>query len=114
MEIEVCALGRTIKSAGWVAHIRQENGHPQAEPCIIFTNSQVAIKFLTESAAVPNRQTRHLRRRVLCIEQALARNVAVLHFVPGNLNCADVLTTPLGRVLFERHSKNLMGELHQG
>ena len=82
-----------------------------SKPAIIFTDSAVAIKFVTDSGSLPNRKTRHLRRRVLCIEQAVARNIAVLKFVPGNLNCADLLTKPLG---FERHSKNMMGELYNG
>ena len=114
MEVELCAIGRAIKLAEWVAHFREESDYAQTQPATILTDSAVAIKFLTDSGSVPNRQTRHLRRRVLCIKQALARNIAVLKFVPGNLNCADLLTKPLGRVLFERHSKNMMGELYNG
>ena len=102
--VELCAIGRAIKLEEWVAHFREESGYAQTQPAIIFT----------DSGSVPNRQTRHLRRRVLCIKQALARNIAVLKFVPGNLNCADLLTKPLGRVLFESHSKNMMGELYSG
>ena len=89
MEVELCAIGRAIKLAEWVAHFRDESGYAQTQPAIIFTDSALAIK------------------------QALARNIAVLKFVPGNLNCADLLTKPLGRVLFERH-KNMMGELYNG
>jgi hypothetical protein len=110
MESELLAIGRAAILAEWLAHFRQEMGYPQRGATTVFTDSEVAIKFLAETGAVPNRQTRHVRRRVLSVKQALARNIIKLEFVPGKYNCADALTKTLGRVLFERHCRNLMGE----
>jgi hypothetical protein len=109
MGAEMLAIERAAKALEWVMHLREEAGFPQSSPGIIFTDSLSSIKFIENTGAAPNRQTRHLRRRVAKIREALAINMIALKFVPGALNCADVLTKPLGRVFHFRHCKNLQG-----
>lgn len=109
MDAELLALERGTVACEWVTQFRQELGFPQESPSTIFTDSQTAIRFLEGTGANPNRQTRHLRRRVHFIREAISKNKIQLKFVPSEFNCADVLTKPLGKVLHHRHINNLMG-----
>jgi hypothetical protein len=109
MEAEMLAIERGVVALEWLAHYREEIGYPQRDPSIIFTDSLSSIKFIENTGAAPNRQTRHLRRRVAKIRENITRNMVVLKFVPGAMNCADVLTKPLGRVLHWKHCNNLQG-----
>ena len=106
---EVVSIERGVVFCEYTANLRQEMGYPQDGPGIIFTDSQPAIRFLTGTGALPNRQTRHHRRQVEYIKDRIARNIVVLKYVPSALNCADVLTKALPRVLFMRHVNNLIG-----
>jgi hypothetical protein len=109
MMAEMIAIARGIVALEWLTTFRAEIGYPAREPGIVFTDSKSAIQFIENTGSTPNRETRHLRRRVAKIREDMTRNMVVLHFVPGVLNCADVLTKPLGRVLHARHSNNLQG-----
>jgi hypothetical protein len=109
MEAELLAIERGVLALEWLMNFREEAGYPQTDQGILFTDSLSAIKFLENTGSAPNRQTRHLRRRVAKIRENIEHNMVVLRFVPGALNCADVLTKPLARVLHFRHCNNLMG-----
>ena len=109
MHGEILAIGHGVLTSDHVTNLREEAGFPQQGPAIIFTDNDPAIRFLSDSGSVPSRQTRHLRRRVEFIKEAIRTRRVVLRYVPTHLNCADLLTKPLDRVLHERHSKNLMG-----
>jgi hypothetical protein len=109
MEAELLAIERSVVALEWLMHFREEAGFPQTDPGIIFTDSLSAIKYIENTGTAPNRQTRHLKRRVAKIKWAVSRNMVVFKFVPGSMNCADVLTKPLGRVLHFKHCNNLQG-----
>ena len=109
MEADLLAIMRGLVALEWLHHFREECGYPETQPALLFTDSLSSIKFIENTGTAPNRQTRHLRRRVVKIRENIARNMVVLKFVPGALNCADVLTKPLGRVLHFKHCNNLQG-----
>lgn len=111
MEAELLAIYRGVIALQWVADLRDEIGFTQKGPGIIFTDSLVGKRFLVSDGRVPNQQTRHLRLRYEVIRQAVSHNRVEIRFVPGNLNCADVLTKPLSRELHQRHISNLKGKL---
>ena len=64
MEAEILAIERGVVALEWLNNFRGEMGYPSRSPSIIFTDSLSAIKFIENTASTPNRQTRHLRRRV--------------------------------------------------
>jgi hypothetical protein len=109
MAAELLAIERAVVALEWLLHFREEAGFPQTSPGIIFTDSLSSIKFIENTGAAPNRQTRHLRRQVAKIRENISKNMVELKFVPGSMNCADVLTKPLGRVLHYKHCNNLQG-----
>lgn len=110
MDGEIMAIIRGFLLALWVTGLRNESGFPQTDPTIIFTDNLPAIKFITGESAAPSQQTRHIRRRVAFLKDAVAHNELVLKWVPTQLNCADTLTKPLNRALFDRHTANIMGD----
>jgi hypothetical protein len=110
LEAELLAIGRAVHACIYVQNLRSEIGFPQEGASLIFTDSLIAIRFLQDSGPTPNRQTRHIRRRVEFIRQAIAHGRVRLEFVPGIYNCADVLTKPLGSAAHCRHAANLMGQ----
>ena len=109
MHAEMLAIGRAIVACEAVCNLRYELGFPQPGPSIIFTDSQPAIRFITGTGSNPGRMTRHLRLRLEYVMQAIRFGRVRLLWVSSANNCADILTKPLGKVLFEKHSKNLMG-----
>jgi hypothetical protein len=109
MDAEILAIERGIVALEWLAQYREEIGYPQTQRSVLFTDSASAIAFINNTQKTPNRQTRHIRRRVRKIRANVVQNHVVLEHVPGALNCADVLTKPLGRVLHWKHSNNLQG-----
>ena len=111
MEGEVVSIGMATHAAYYMADARGEMGIPQRRPTIIFTDNQPAIHFFMGDRAVSSDLSRHLRRRYDFIRQAIDNQAIVLKWVPTKLNCADILTKPLSRELFERHAQNLMGRM---
>ena len=109
-EAELLALARCVHAITYLLQVCADAGFPQTEPAILFTDSATAIRFLSETGAVPNRQTRHLRWRYQYIKDAIANNIIQLKHVPTELNCADVLTKALPPALHQRHVANLSGQ----
>ena len=110
MHAELLALDRAVTACKWVADLREELGVPQEEAAVIFTDSRVGIRFLQEDGAVPNKQTRHLRRHFNHIKQALARGEIKIEFVSSKLNRADMLSKAMdSKDTHEDHSRNMMG-----
>ena len=109
LDAEILGIGDTTTACMFTQDVRSEVGFPQQGPSIIFTDSQTAINFLNSTAKTPNRKTRHMRRRTEFIRQAMAHNRIKLCFVPGKMNCADVLTKALPKDVHDRHCSNLMG-----
>jgi hypothetical protein len=109
MDGEMLAIGRAVVACISVQNLRSEIGFPQSGPSVVFTDSFIAIRFLKDNGPPPNPQTRHLRRRVAYIRQAIAFGRIVLEFVPSDLNCADVLTKALPKAAHQRHGGNLCG-----
>ena len=109
MHAALDAIELALRSCRFVTDFRNEMGYIQDKPSIIFTDNQPAIHFLTGDGSTAKDLSRHLRRRYDHIREAINQNHILLDFVPTNLNCADALTKPLGRILFERHNLNLMG-----
>ena len=110
MHSEMICVERGIKTLDYATDTREESGFPPLGPSILFTDNTPGMKFLSGTGTAGNRQTRHLRRRVAWIKEALLQRRIVLRHVPSSLNCADLLTKGLGRVLHERHAKNLLGD----
>jgi hypothetical protein len=109
MDAEILAIERGVRTCLWIEDYREELGYPQFEPSIIFTDSATAIRFLQDEGKIPNRQTRHIRRKAESVKQHLRSKRCVLKYVPSAKNCADLLTKGLGRILHERHALSLMG-----
>ena len=110
MDSELVAVGHGVRTAIYADNLRDEAGFPARFPAIIFCDNAPAIRFLTDSGSVPNRMTRHLRRRVEWITDAVRLRKVQLKHVPTALNCADLLTKALGPELHRRHARNLMGD----
>jgi hypothetical protein len=108
MEAELRAIHRAMLACLWMEDYRRDLGFAQNGPSIIFTDSPISIRFLEETGRVSNRTTRHLRSRCLYIKEHITKKRIRLAFVPGALNCADVLTKGLSAVLHKRHCSNLM------
>ena len=109
MHAELIVVERGIKSLDHVNNIREESGFPPPHESLLFTDNDPGISFVSNLGKC-SRQTRHLRRRFRFIQEAVSHRRVIIRHVPSKLNVADILTKPLGRVLFERHSKNLMGD----
>jgi hypothetical protein len=93
---EMIVVERGIKTIDYVNNICEESGFPPVGSSILFTDNDPEMRFLSGTGTAGTRQTRHLRRRVAWIKEALLQRRFILRHVPSSLNCADLLTKPLG------------------
>jgi hypothetical protein len=112
MDGELLALSKGELALEHVNGVREEAGFPQLTASIIFTDSKPSISFLKATGAVNKFQSRHLRKRMGRMFQALELNRVQLEYVKSELNCVDSLTKALGPQAHARHTPNLMGHMN--
>ena len=76
------------------------------KPIVIFVDNTSAIAIL-ESLKADNR-LRHINTFLAYLRELIIEGFIELHFVPTDMNVADILTKFLGRELYERHREKLM------
>jgi hypothetical protein len=105
-EAEIKALDELIRDILWIRDILEFVQCPMEGPTKIYMDNRSAI-LLCESLRTANK-IRHLNVRINFIREMINLKAIELHFIPSELNIADVLTKPLSKVPFLRHSEILM------
>ena len=93
----------------WLRRCCREFGIEQKDSTIIECDSQIAIRF-TEEHCESERSKHWDAEYQLIREEVGQRESVAVKFVESAWCCADVLTKPVTRTLFERHSRRLLGE----
>jgi hypothetical protein len=81
-------------------------GEPQQESTDIYCDNESAVE-ICKVLKMTNR-TRHIQKVINFIREQINARVINLKFIPGTLNPADVLTKPLSREPYHRHTTTLL------
>jgi hypothetical protein len=104
MEAEYIALASAAKEALWIRKIAMEL-HQQEEKMVIMEDNQACIKFARD--AIHNDRTKHIDVRYFFVRDRVEKNQLQLLYCPTTEMLADMLTKPLGAILFNRFSTNI-------
>jgi transposase-like protein len=103
-EAEIKALDEVIKNVVATRALMKMLGHKQKEPTKIFIDNKSAIELCTTLKTT--HKVRHINLRIHYIRQMINERVIELHFVPTELNVADLFTKALAHALFVRHMED--------
>jgi transposase InsO family protein len=99
MESEWYALAVGVQDAIWINSLLSELGVAAPSPLLINVDNEAVIAYGKHSAI--STRTRHIGVRYHFIRDNVERKVVELHWVPTDQQLADILTKPLGAVLFK-------------
>jgi hypothetical protein len=106
MESEIKALDLLIIAIILTRHILEFLGYKLNEPTIIFMDNKSAIELC--KTLKQNHKARNINMRIQFIRYCINERLIELVFIRSENNVADILTKPLGKRLFEKHSDKLL------
>ena len=108
-DAEIVALLTGIEDSNWLQAILSELGHNKM--ISIYCDNAAAVQIANNEHAAA--KAKHMNVRYQLISEAVTlKKVKVLH-IPGTNNPADMLTKPLGPIIFNKHFPALMGNYFQ-
>ena len=75
----------------------------------VYSDSQVAVDMISRGHLVS--ATKHLAMVFAEVKEAVDAGLVSFHHVPGVANTSDLLTKPLPRVTFTKHSDVMLGDI---
>jgi hypothetical protein len=104
MEAEYIALANAVKEGLWLKKFEKELLMPE-KTLIIFEDNQSTIK--TANHRIHNDRSKHIDVRYHFIRECVEKKVVRVEYCPTNEMTADALTKSLGRILHDRHVRNM-------
>ena len=105
-EAEIKAIMRIVLPVIHFRDMLEMLGEKQEEPTVIYCDNQSAVEIF--KVLKMTNKTRHIQKVINFIREQINDRTMSLKFVPGQMNPADVLTKPLGREAFHRHTTTLL------
>lgn len=99
------ALAKGICEAKWLRALLFENGFDIKEPTIIYEDNQSCIK--TAESSGEHKRMKHINVKYNFIREAIGNKEIKLKYLQSNEQIADIMTKGLGKILFEKHRRNL-------
>ncbi|KAG9033869.1 hypothetical protein FS837_002326, partial [Tulasnella sp. UAMH 9824] len=104
VEAEYMASTETAKQAQWLYKLFEElNFTYESIPVYIDNKGALAL----HDNPTNHRQTRHIQTRWHFVVEAIENGFIKTFYIPSGEQVADILTKPLGTILFERHRTSL-------
>jgi hypothetical protein len=105
-EVEIKGIMRIVLPVIHFRDMLEIMGEPQQESTDIYCDNESAVE-ICKVLKMTNR-TRHIQKVINFIREQINARVINLKFIPGTLNPADVLTKPLSREPYHRHTTTLL------
>ena len=99
-EAEYIALCACSKESIWLRRVVQDVLSRRLGPVDIYSDIQGAIALAQNKA--PNRRNKHIDIQYHFVRDAVRRQEVQLDYVPTDKMLADIMTKPVGAVLFQR------------
>jgi len=103
-ESELVAACLATREVMFMRALVTEMGHPPVGPTEMFTDSEVALKWLEPYRAI-TKKNKHVDRQQFYTQQAQETGHVLLKHCPGADNCADVGTKNTPRAIVERMNR---------
>jgi hypothetical protein len=105
---EYYAMDCAVREALFLAKLASQFGmHKPSDPVIIYTDSDNALKLLSQKGYSPT--TRWMATRYHFVKQAIQDGLIQFILIPSKLNCADGLTKALQGDAFDNFRDNQLG-----
>jgi hypothetical protein len=105
-EVEIKGIMRIVLPIIHFREILEVMGEPQQDATDVYCDNESAVEICRVLKMTT--KTRHIQKIINFIREQINARVINLKFVPGKLNPADVLTKPLSREPFHRHTTTLL------
>ena len=105
-EAEIMAASMAATEILYFRGIMSELGH-DLEATVLYVDNQGAVELSKDAKSC--QRSRHIERRYLRIRELVAQGDIAVKYVNTEDNHADLLTKPLERVVFQKHSRALFG-----
>ena len=104
-DAEYLSLGHTSKEAIYIRQLLEELGLDMSKPTLIYGDNQGAIA-LTKNPQFHER-TRHIRIKEHQVREFVQQDLVHVEYIPTTNMTADILTKPLGSILFAKHRTSM-------
>lgn len=104
-EAEYIAMGEATRESLWLRSQLAERGHPSDGATVIFCDNNGAMAL--SGNPVHHARNKHIDVRHHFIREKVADHSVDIWRVDSSDNVADIMTKPLGRILFEKHREAL-------
>ena len=105
-ESEYNALSDTTREVAWLRQLLREMRAEQKGPTTIWEDNQQTIKWALDP--MHHGRNKHLDVRLHYVREQVKKGTVNVKYVPSIENLADLMTKPLGRVIFQRLTKAIM------
>ena len=106
-EAEIMAASLAAAEVMYFRGLLREMGRDLPPTKLYVDNQEGAIELSKDAKSC--QRSRHIERRYLKVRELAAEEELVVIYVQTDANPADVLTKPLDRATFERHTSTLFG-----
>ena len=101
-ESELIALTEAMKEALWFRKILADLCFDTSDPLKLHEDNQAAISVSSANSRKLSSRTKHFETRYFAIRHHIEANAICVEYCPTTEMIADMLTKPLGAVLFRR------------
>ncbi len=107
-EAEYIALRLCVSEACWVRNLLIElNVNSSDFVVLLYEDNQSAIR-ISKSCEQPKR-LKHINVKYNFVQEKVKDGTVLINYIPSTEQIADLLTKPLGKVLFEKFRKLMLG-----
>lgn len=99
-EAEYNSLSETAREVIWLRHLLADLGHEQSGPTVIYEDNQQTIVWAQDPKH--HGRNKHLDVKLHYIREQVARKTLAVEYVATQNQLADVMTKPLGPMIFRR------------
>lgn len=110
-ETEINSVNEASSEALWAYDLLTELGFPQ-KPIPIYQDNESCILMMQRAPRNFQTSSKHVRIKWSFFRQQYRRNLLYLEYCPTENMRADLLTKPLGGVLFRKHSGTVLNSIY--
>lgn len=104
-EAEYISLANGVCEAKWLRSILKELNFNCSSPTIIHEDNQSCMKIAQDSCQ--HKKMKHIDIKFNFVRDTISNKEVQLKYIPTNDQLADIMTKPIGKILFFKHVQNL-------
>ena len=105
-ESEYVALSEASREVAWLRQLLPDLNLPQPSPTVMYEDNKQTIGIVLNPEH--HARNKHMDVRLHFVRHKATEGQVRVEYVPTDLNTADIMTKPLGPLVFKRHRDNLV------